>query len=259
MASRNPSGRWKSAGATPSSSRCKGRLYVRDLDVSAVNRRWKTCKTSTRSRRCRLVIIWRPVLSWRPMIYRFRTGIWNGSKAISFTPTCQFFGPQRPLNGPMIRSKMARIVHGQNFLDTNALMVCQVSGNSPRLWDETMLSAGRIYADAGQVTLFSPFVLACANAPADVAGTLAQLNAEALAGIAYIQLYKPGTRSIYGQFTVSTSMKTGAPMAGTPEIALIISASANWPAVTACRGARPARRPAPKCSTPNRATNPPPA
>ena len=117
--------------------------------------------------------------------------------------------------------EMARIVHGQNILDTNALMVCQVSGNSPRLWDETMLSAGRIYADAGQVTLFSPFVLACANAPADVAGSLAQLNAEALAGIAYIQLYKPGTRSIYGQFTVATSMKTGAPMAGTPEIALI--------------------------------------
>lgn len=117
--------------------------------------------------------------------------------------------------------EMTRIVHGQEFMDDNATLVCQVSGNSPRLWDETMLEAGRIYARAGQVVLMSPFVLASANTPADVAGTIAQLNAEALSGIAYMQVVAPGGKTIYGQYTASISLKTGAPMAGTPEIALV--------------------------------------
>ena len=132
-----------------------------------------------------------------------------------------FFGATTELERAHDTVEMARIVHGDDFLRNNALLICQSSGNSPRLWDEAMLGAGRIYADAGQVVLMSPFVLASANAPCDMAGTLAQVNAEALAGIAYMQLYKPGTKNIYGQFTVSTSLKSGAPMAGVPEISLI--------------------------------------
>ena len=84
-----------------------------------------------------------------------------------------------------------------------------------------MLEGLRVFAEAGQVVLCSPFVLGAANTPADVASTVAQLNAEAIAGIAYAQLVKPGTKTIYGQYSVSVSMKSGAPMSGMPEVSQI--------------------------------------
>lgn len=113
---------------------------------------------------------------------------------------------------------MARIVHGAAFMQDNAVMMGHVSGNSPLVWDSTMLEGMRVFAEAGQVVLLSPFVLGAANTPADVAATVAQLNAEALSCLAYAQLVRPGTKAIYGQFSVSVSMKTGAPMSGMPEV-----------------------------------------
>jgi trimethylamine--corrinoid protein Co-methyltransferase len=116
---------------------------------------------------------------------------------------------------------MARIVHGEDVMRDNAVVFGHCFGNSPLVWDQTMLEGLRAFAEAGQGVLLSPFVLGAANTPADVAATVAQLNAETLAAIAYAQLVRPGARAIYGQFTVSVSMLTGAPMAGTPEITLI--------------------------------------
>lgn len=113
---------------------------------------------------------------------------------------------------------MARIVHGDLFMRDNAVMMGMVSGNSPLVWDATMLEGLRVFAEANQVVLLSPFVLGAANTPADVAATVAQLNAEAIAGLAYAQLVRPGTKAIYGQYSVSVSMKSGAPMSGMPEI-----------------------------------------
>lgn len=106
---------------------------------------------------------------------------------------------------------MARIVHG-DAMDRIAVLWGMISGNSPLVWDATMLEGLRVFAEAGQVVLIAPFVLGAANTPADVAATVAQLNAEALAGVAYAQLVKPGTKTIYGQYSVSVSMRSGAPM-----------------------------------------------
>lgn len=116
---------------------------------------------------------------------------------------------------------MARIVHGEGFMAENAVLWGMISGNSPLVWDATMLEGLRVFAEAGQVVLIAPFVLGAANTPADVVATVAQLNAEALAGVAYAQLVRPGTKTIYGQYSVSVSMKSGAPMSGMPEISLL--------------------------------------
>lgn len=116
---------------------------------------------------------------------------------------------------------MARIVHGEEFLSRNAVIAGHVSGNSPLVWDATMLEGLRAYVEANQVVLLSPFVLGAANTPADVPATVAQLNAEALAALAYTQLVVPGTKMIYGQYSVSVSMRSGAPMSGMPEVTLM--------------------------------------
>lgn len=116
---------------------------------------------------------------------------------------------------------MGQIVHGKAFMDQNAVMLGHVSGNSPLVWDSTMLEGLRAFVEANQVVLLSPFVLGAANTPADIPATIAQLNAEALAALAYTQLVRPGAKMIYGQYSVSVSMRSGAPMSGMPEVTLI--------------------------------------
>jgi trimethylamine--corrinoid protein Co-methyltransferase len=68
-----------------------------------------------------------------------------------------------------------------------------------------------------QVVVMTPFTLAGAMAPVTIAGAVAQQNAEALAGIAFCQIVRPGAPVAYGGFTSNVDMKSGAPAFGTPE------------------------------------------
>ncbi|MEI9415698.1 trimethylamine methyltransferase family protein [Mesorhizobium sp. Cs1321R2N1] len=113
---------------------------------------------------------------------------------------------------------MAKIVFGDEFVHNNTVTVSIANCNSPLVWDSTMLDAVKVYAASNQAILFTPFVLAGASTPASTIGAVAQLNAEALAGVAFAQVVRPGAPAIYGQWLATVSMKTGAPMAGTPEI-----------------------------------------
>ena len=113
---------------------------------------------------------------------------------------------------------MAKIAMGDDFVESNSVMTSVLNCNSPLLWDQTMLDALRVYAHHNQATIIAPFVLGGASTPASSVGAVAQLNAEALAGVAYGQLVRPGAPMIYGQWIAPVSMKSGAPMAGTPEV-----------------------------------------
>ncbi|TMD27340.1 MAG: hypothetical protein E6I92_06675 [Chloroflexi bacterium] len=70
-------------------------------------------------------------------------------------------------------------------------------------------------------------VMAGAMSPMGLAGTVAQQTAEALAGMALVQLIRPGTPSVYGSFLTNTDMQSGSPAFGTPESAMGILASAQ--------------------------------
>ena len=80
----------------------------------------------------------------------------------------------------------------------------------------------RSYAEANQGVLITPFILAGAMSPATVVGTATQTLAEALAGMAFCQLVRPGAPVIFGSFASSMSMQSGAPTFGTPEPALML-------------------------------------
>ena len=116
---------------------------------------------------------------------------------------------------------MCAILFGEEYLETHPVCTGNCNGNSPLVWDETMLGAMRAFAKRNQPVLCSPFVLGGANTPASVAPTVAQLNAEALSALAYTQVVRKGTPAIYGHYLATVSMKSGAPMAGTPEISLM--------------------------------------
>lgn len=117
--------------------------------------------------------------------------------------------------------EMAAILFGEDYLDTHAVVTGNCNGNSPLVWDETMLGALRAFCKRNQPILCSPFVLGGANTPASVPATVAQLNAEALSALAYTQVVRKGCPAIYGHYLSTVSMKSGAPMAGTPEISLM--------------------------------------
>ena len=117
--------------------------------------------------------------------------------------------------------QMCAILFGDDYIDTHPVVTGNCNGNSPLVWDETMLGALRAFCKRNQPILCSPFVLGGANTPASVPATVSQLNAEALSALAYTQVVKKGCPAIYGHYLSTVSMKSGAPMAGTPEISLM--------------------------------------
>ncbi len=116
---------------------------------------------------------------------------------------------------------LCAILFGADYMDSHPVTVGNCNGNSPLVWDEIMLSAMRAFCRRNQPVLCSPFVLGGANTPASTAPAVAQLNAEALAALAYTQVVRKGAPAIYGHYLSTVSMQSGAPMAGTPEISLM--------------------------------------
>ncbi len=92
-----------------------------------------------------------------------------------------------------------------------------INASSPLRYDEPMLEGILQYSSRNQAVVITPFTLAGAMAPVTVAGALVQQHAEALAGIAFTQLVRPGSPVMYGGFTSNVDMKSGSPAFGTPE------------------------------------------
>jgi trimethylamine--corrinoid protein Co-methyltransferase len=116
---------------------------------------------------------------------------------------------------------MAKILFGDAFVDQNTVMTSLININSPMTFDGIMMGALEVYAKANQAAIVSPFIVGGAMAPVTVAGTLTQVLAEVLAGVAYSQLIRPGAPVIAGAFVTSIDMNSGAPTFGTPEAAHI--------------------------------------
>jgi trimethylamine--corrinoid protein Co-methyltransferase len=121
---------------------------------------------------------------------------------------------------------MAKIVFGDEFVDQNCVLTSLINVNSPLVFDGTMLGSLKIYARNNQATVVSPFILAGAMSPVTVTGTVTQILAEAMAGIALTQLIRPGCPVIFGTFAAAVSMATGAPTFGTPEPSMVVYAAA---------------------------------
>ena len=116
---------------------------------------------------------------------------------------------------------MSKILFGADFVDHNTVITSLINVNSPLTFDSTMMGALEVYARAGQAAIISPFIVGGAMAPVTVAGTLTQVLAEVLTGVAYSQLIRPGAPVIFGAFVTSIDMNSGAPTFGTPEAAHI--------------------------------------
>ncbi|MEO1796810.1 MAG: trimethylamine methyltransferase family protein [Pseudomonadota bacterium] len=118
--------------------------------------------------------------------------------------------------------EMCEILFGKDFVQENTVMTSLININSPLTFDNTMMGALEVYARNNQACIVSPFIVGGAMAPVSVAGTLVQVLAEVMAGIAYSQLIRPGAPVIFGTFVTSIDMNSGAPTFGTPEASQIL-------------------------------------
>lgn len=116
---------------------------------------------------------------------------------------------------------MCGLLFGEDFVQQNAVMTSLININSPMTFDDVMMGALKVYAENNQACIISPFIVGGAMAPTTVAGTLTQVLAETLAGVAFSQLCRAGAPVIMGAFVTSIDMNSGAPTFGTPEAAHI--------------------------------------
>ena len=123
--------------------------------------------------------------------------------------------------------EMTAIARGLSMqeMKSNPSVMTNVNVNSPRKLDDAMAYGAMQMAIFGQPVTVTPFTLMGAMTPSTMAAALAQQNAEALVGIALLQLTNPGTPSVYGGFTSNVDMRSGSPAFGTPENALANIAS----------------------------------
>ncbi|MFY0614419.1 MAG: trimethylamine methyltransferase family protein [Hyphomicrobiaceae bacterium] len=123
--------------------------------------------------------------------------------------------------------EMCKLLFGEEFIQSHTVCTSLINANSPLIWDGSMLGAADIYASNNQACILSPFIMGGAMSPVSVAGTLTQVLAEVMAGVAFTQLVRPGAPVIFGAFVATLSMQSGAPTFGTPEGANAIYGAAQ--------------------------------
>jgi trimethylamine--corrinoid protein Co-methyltransferase len=109
---------------------------------------------------------------------------------------------------------------GREAIEKTPVSISLINVNSPLRFDDRMLGALMEYAKAGQPVIVTPFLLMGAMSPVSIPATLVQQMAEALAGIALVQLINPGCPVVFGSFLSNTDMQSGSPSFGTPESAI---------------------------------------
>jgi trimethylamine--corrinoid protein Co-methyltransferase len=121
--------------------------------------------------------------------------------------------------------EMAKILFGDEFVDQNCVLYSVANTNAPLVLDVAMSGALKTYASNNQAVACTPWTLAGAMSPCTVAGTLAQVLAEALAVCALTQLVRAGAPCLMGSFATAISMQSGAPTFGNPEGAKMVLAA----------------------------------
>jgi len=92
---------------------------------------------------------------------------------------------------------------------------------SPLTLDANTLKILEFCSLNGIPTTCAPAPIAGATSPATLAGTLAQLHAEALAGVAIAQVFSPGARVLYGAVPTAMDLRTMDLTMGSVETAML--------------------------------------
>ena len=140
--------------------------------------------------------------------------------------------------------EMTAIVYGGHEALRRAPAVYGVANvNSPLRYDVAMLEVMEALAEAGQVTVVTPFLLMGAMSPVSIPAALVQQTAEQLAGVAYVQLVRPGAPVLLGLVPLAHRHAVGLARASAgPSLPSACWPRDSWRGASACRGGRAAAR-----------------
>ncbi|MHC4369957.1 MAG: trimethylamine methyltransferase family protein [Planctomycetota bacterium] len=116
------------------------------------------------------------------------------------------------------------IAGGSEALRERPMVEAFLEPISPLQLPKDGLDIVRQFARAGQPVSISPMAMTCGTAPATLAATLAQENAEILAGVVVTQLFAPGTPIMYGGIPHIMDPRTSICSFGSPEQGLMAAA-----------------------------------
>lgn len=136
-----------------------------------------------------------------------------------------FLGSTEGAGGARHTMEMAAILFGGRLEQPVTLGL--INSLSPLSYSGEMIHALMTYARAQQPVVIAAMALAGSTAPITLAGTIAQKSAEILAGVTLAQLVSPGTPVVYGSTSTNLHMKSGSPSIGSPELALVVTATAQ--------------------------------
>lgn len=115
----------------------------------------------------------------------------------------------------------AAVAGGKDTLRARPMGEAFVEPISPLQFPETGLDVMLEFIEYGQPVSFGPMAQVLGTGPGTLAGTLAQENAEILAGIAIAQIYRPGTPVMYGGIPHIMDPRTSICSFGSPEQGLM--------------------------------------
>jgi trimethylamine--corrinoid protein Co-methyltransferase len=116
------------------------------------------------------------------------------------------------------------IAGGDAALRAHPMVEAFLEPISPLQLPRDGLDIVREFAQAGQPVSIGPMAMTAGTAPGTLAGTLAQENAEILAGIVLTQLLAPGTPITYGGIPHIMDPRTGICSFGSPEQGIMATA-----------------------------------
>ena len=131
--------------------------------------------------------------------------------------------PNGDKNGTDIMFALLEGLFGTEDLLQNPRVITLVSTLTPLQIDESALNTLLTYAQYNQPVMVTPTVMAGTTGPITLAGTMALGNAEALAGIALVQMARPGCPVMYGCQNTCADMQTGGISIGSPERTLCVA------------------------------------
>ncbi len=100
---------------------------------------------------------------------------------------------------------------GREAIAERPVMLAIVNPISPLTYDDRMAGSLVAYAEGGQPVVLMPFTFAGGTAPLALAGSLAQIVAEVLAGVCLVQLVRPGCPVVMGGAVSELDLHSGQP------------------------------------------------
>ena len=121
--------------------------------------------------------------------------------------------------------EIASVIAGsQENLIAKPFIWGSVCPDSPLNYSESTANILVRYAEIGLPVAIAPCPISGASSPVTLAGTLAQLNAEFLAGLALVQIIRPGLDSKYTARPMAMNMRTGNASFGSIETGMMSAA-----------------------------------